>query len=186
MQEGAWGMSTGLDYPPGQLRRHRGAASISAARLRASAASTTPTFGIALATCSSIPSARRSTSVGAAASPPTSPHFYHRITARRRPPAADLVEDARDDGLDVTFDSYPYIFCSTRLAIVLPQWALDGGPDPLRAVPSPSARPDRMRKECARVRHSWRDMWLTLLQAPRQPSLRGPHDRRGGRDDGPG
>src|SRR5258708_40159899 len=38
-----------------------------------------------------------------------------------------LVEDARDAGLDVTFDSYPYNLSSTRLTIRLPQWTHDGG-----------------------------------------------------------
>ena len=58
-----------------------------------------------------------------------------------------LVEDARDEGLDVTFDSYPYHYSSTRLLILVPQWAHDGGPERLKEVlRRPTAR-ERLRKE---------------------------------------
>jgi N-acyl-D-amino-acid deacylase len=43
-----------------------------------------------------------------------------------------LVEDARREGLDVTFDSYPYEWASTRLLIMLPTWVQSGGPEPLK------------------------------------------------------
>ena len=62
-------------------------------------------------------------------------HFYHRTTsAGGASRMLDLVEDARESGLDVTFDSYPYNLSSTRLLILLPQWAHDGGPERLTEV----------------------------------------------------
>jgi N-acyl-D-amino-acid deacylase len=39
----------------------------------------------------------------------------------------DLVERAAERGLHVTADRYPYIAYSTGLTILYPQWALDGG-----------------------------------------------------------
>ncbi|UCE41394.1 MAG: D-aminoacylase [Candidatus Aminicenantes bacterium] len=39
----------------------------------------------------------------------------------------DLVERAAERGLDVTADRYPYIAYSTGLTILFPQWALEGG-----------------------------------------------------------
>lgn len=39
---------------------------------------------------------------------------------------------ARDQGLDVTIDQYPYTASSTNLAVTVPDWALDGGLDSLR------------------------------------------------------
>lgn len=39
----------------------------------------------------------------------------------------DLVERASERGLNVTADRYPYIAYSTGLTILYPQWALDGG-----------------------------------------------------------
>ena len=40
-----------------------------------------------------------------------------------------LVDEARERGLDVTFDSYPYVAASTTLIIFLPRWVHEGGPD---------------------------------------------------------
>jgi N-acyl-D-amino-acid deacylase len=77
-----------------------------------------------------------------------------------------LVEDARDEGLDVTFDSYPYVYSSTRLLIVIPQWAHHGGPERLKEVlRSPEGR-ERIRKEMGPRAASWHDMWLTYFKRP--------------------
>ena len=38
----------------------------------------------------------------------------------------------RAEGLDVTWDTYPYEWASTRLLIQLPQWVQAGGPGPLK------------------------------------------------------
>ena len=38
-----------------------------------------------------------------------------------------LVEEARARGVDVTIDQYPYTASSTGVAALLPQWALEGG-----------------------------------------------------------
>ncbi len=38
-----------------------------------------------------------------------------------------LVEEARARGVDVTIDQYPYTASSTGLAALLPQWSLEGG-----------------------------------------------------------
>ena len=58
-----------------------------------------------------------------------------------------LVENARDEGMDVTFDCYPYIYGSTRAIITIPNWAKDGGPERLmQALSSPDDRA-RLREE---------------------------------------
>jgi N-acyl-D-amino-acid deacylase len=43
------------------------------------------------------------------------------------PKMIDLVERAAERGLNVTADRYPYIAYSTGLTILYPQWSLDGG-----------------------------------------------------------
>jgi N-acyl-D-amino-acid deacylase len=40
-----------------------------------------------------------------------------------------LVDEARERGVDITFDSYPYIAQSTLLLLLLPRWVHEGGPD---------------------------------------------------------
>ncbi len=42
-------------------------------------------------------------------------------------PALDLIESARRQGVDVLADAYPYIAYSTGLSIFFPDWALEGG-----------------------------------------------------------
>lgn len=41
----------------------------------------------------------------------------------------DLIDDALEEGLDVSLDTYPYLPGSTTLAALLPSWAASGGPD---------------------------------------------------------
>ena len=60
-----------------------------------------------------------------------------------------LVDDARAEGLDVTFDTYPSEWASTRLLIQLPQWIQAGGPGPLKERLADRAARDRVRAEFA-------------------------------------
>jgi N-acyl-D-amino-acid deacylase len=94
-------------------------------------------------------------------------HFYHRTTS---PGSAGrmlgLVEDARDAGLDVTFDSYPYNLSSTRLTILLPQWTHDGGYARLMEVLRDQKLRTRLRSEMGPRASSWGDMWLTNFRKP--------------------
>lgn len=40
-----------------------------------------------------------------------------------------LIDDARERGLDITHDLYPYTASATRSAVLFPQWVLAGGPE---------------------------------------------------------
>ncbi len=61
--------------------------------------------------------------------------------------ALEAVDEANRQGLDVTFDIYPYTAASTMFLAVLPPWALEGGiQDTLRRLQDPSDR-DRMRDQ---------------------------------------
>lgn len=61
-----------------------------------------------------------------------------------------LMEQARREGVDVTFDIYPYIAGSSKLDQYLPDWALDGGVEQLllRLADPPTRM--RIRDETAR------------------------------------
>ena len=43
-----------------------------------------------------------------------------------------MVEKARREGIEVTIDQYPYTAGSTNLAVLVPDWSLEGGLDSLR------------------------------------------------------
>ena len=45
----------------------------------------------------------------------------------KAPQALALIERARDEGLDVTADMYPYTAGATHLAVLMPKWAIAGG-----------------------------------------------------------
>ncbi len=83
-----------------------------------------------------------------------------------------LVDDARAEGLDVTFDTYPSEWASTRLLIQLPQWIQAGGPGPLKERLADRTARDRMRAEFAARGASyagiagWADVRLGAFHRP--------------------
>ncbi len=173
MEEGAWGMSTGLDYPPGSYADTDELVALAeeAARL-GGIYHTHVRYSLGDRFLDPF---REAIAIGRRSGIATHiTHFYQRTTA---PAGAGrmlgLVEDAREEGLDVTFDGYPYAFSSTRLNIVVPQWAFDGGLSALRRnLASPEARA-RMRKEMAPRAASWDEMWITHLKRPEHHRFEG-------------
>ena len=56
-------------------------------------------------------------------------------------PALEAVEEASRQGIDITFDIYPYTAGSTMFLAILPPWALAGGtPKTLQRLKDPSLR----------------------------------------------
>ena len=147
MAEGAFGVSSGLDYPPGSFAPTEELAALTAEAGR---------HGGFYHTHVRYPLGdryldpfREAIEIGRRAGAPAHiTHFYHRDTHPGGPePMLALVDDARSDGLDVTFDTYPSEWASTRLLIQLPQWIQAGGPGPLKARLADRAARDRVRAE---------------------------------------
>lgn len=44
----------------------------------------------------------------------------------------NMIEAAREEGMDITFDQYPYDACSTMMKQILPPWVLDGGTEKMK------------------------------------------------------
>ncbi len=80
-----------------------------------------------------------------------------------------LVEDARDEGMDVTFDCYTYPYSGTTPTIGLPHWAKDGGPERLMAALSDADDRERMKREITRDRPE--NNWLTNFKQPQNLAL---------------
>jgi len=147
--EGAFGLSSGLDYPPGAFATTEELAALTQEAGR---------HGGFYHTHVRYPLGdrfldpfREAIEIGRRASAPAHiTHFYHRDTHPGGPEALlALVDDARAEGLDVTFDTYPSEWASTRLLIQLPQWIQAGGPGPLKARLADRAARDRVRAEVA-------------------------------------
>ena len=166
MGEGAFGISTGLDYPPGNYADTDELVELSkeAARLggfyhthvryRLGDRYLDPfKEAIEIGRRSGIPihlthMSRRITSPGGLA----------RIF--------DLVETARDEGMDVTFDCYPYQYGGTRLLVMFPDWVHDGGPEMIvQRLASEEAR-ERLRSEVGIFNLGWDQMWVTYFKRP--------------------
>ncbi|MBI4234081.1 MAG: D-aminoacylase [Chloroflexi bacterium] len=166
MEEGAWGMSTGLDYPPGSYADTAELVGLSqeAARL-GGIYHTHVRYSLGDRYMDPFNEAIQ---IGRGSGIPVHiTHFYQRATyPRGGRPLLDLVEGARSEGLDVTFDSYPYTLSSTRLLIMLPQWAQNGGPERVKQLlRSPEGR-EKLRKEVHPRGLSWHDIWLTYFKRP--------------------
>ena len=70
------------------------------------------------------------------------------------------IKQARDRGLDVTADIYPYIAGSTALSACLPPWALEGGTDKmLSRLRDPQTRA-RLKKEISADQTEWENIYL--------------------------
>ncbi len=147
MEEGAFGITSGLDYPPGAFATTEELAALTAEAARLGGIYHTH-VRYALGDRFLDPF-REAIEIGRQGQGPVHiTHFYRRATA---PGPAErmigLVEDARAAGQDVTWDTYPYEWASTRLLIMLPPWVQAGGPAPLmERLADPVVR-ERLRDE---------------------------------------
>jgi N-acyl-D-amino-acid deacylase len=161
MEEGAYGISTGLDYPPGSYASTDELVALCEQGAKLGGIYHTHVrYGLGDRFLDPF---REAIDIGRRSGISVHvTHFYQRnpILGGAQQ-MLRLLEDAREAGLDVTFDSYPYSLSSTRLTILLPGWVQDGGPQRLlAALRSPEAR-ERLRREVAPRGPSWQDMWVT-------------------------
>jgi N-acyl-D-amino-acid deacylase len=132
MEDGAYGLSSGLDYPPGAYASTEELATLAGEAAKLGGFYHTHVRyplgdGFLDPFREAIEIARRG------GAPAHITHFYHRATFPGTPDQMlQLVDDARAEGLDVTFDAYPYEWASTRLLITLPPWVQAGGPGPTK------------------------------------------------------
>jgi N-acyl-D-amino-acid deacylase len=172
MEEGAVGLSSGLDYPPGSYATTAELAALTEQAGRSGGFYHTHVrypLGDRY-----LDPFREAIEIGRRATAPAHiTHFYHRATHPGGPEAMlALVDDARAEGLDVTFDTYPSEWASTRLLIQLPQWVQAGGPGPLKERLADRGARDRMRAEFAARGASyagtagWADVRLGAFRRP--------------------
>lgn len=147
MEAGAFGVSSGLDYPPGSYATTDELAALAGEAAR---------LGGIYHTHVRYPLGdrfldpfREAIEIGRRGGAPAHiTHFYHRATFPGTPDQMlALVDDARAEGLDVTFDAYPFEWASTRLLITVPTWVQAGGPGPTKERLADPAVRARIRSE---------------------------------------
>jgi N-acyl-D-amino-acid deacylase len=147
MEQGAFGVSSGLDYPPGAY-----ATTAELAELANEAAQldgiyhTHVRYGLGDRFLDPF---REAIEIGRTGEAPAHiTHFYHRATFPGTPDQMlELVDAATARGQDVSFDLYPSEWASTRLLILIPIWVLEGGPRRTKERLSDPAVRDRIRQE---------------------------------------
>jgi len=170
MEEGAWGLSSGLDYPPGAYASTDELVALAATSARLGGFYHTHTR-TTLTSEGHLAPFHEALDIGRRGESPV--HLTH-----YRQPAQgtgshhdyiDLVEDARATGMDVTFDCYSYPYSGTTLVILLPLWARDGGPEALMERlrdPDARARMTRDIEDGPWAGDLWAENWLTNLRRP--------------------
>jgi len=172
MEEGAFGLSSGLDYPPGSYATTDELALLTEEAAKLAGIYHTHvryTLGDRF-----LDPFREAIEIGARGGGPAHiTHFYHRSGYPGGPgQLLGLVEEARARGQDVTFDSYPYEWASTRLLIQLPQWVQSGGPMALLERLSDQRVRDRLRAEvgnsgaASTSNAGWADIRLGYFATP--------------------
>jgi N-acyl-D-amino-acid deacylase len=172
MEEGAFGISSGLDYPPGSYATTEELAALTneAARL-GGFYHTHVRYPLGDRFLDPFREALEIGRRGQGGVHIT--HFYHRQTYPGPPEQLlALVDDAVAEGRDVTFDTYPYEWASTRLLIQLPLWVQADGPMALKERLAERSVRDRLRAELdARGAayasgEGWRDVRLGAFTRP--------------------
>jgi N-acyl-D-amino-acid deacylase len=147
MDEGAFGLSTGLEYTPGTFTPTEEIITLARVIARRGGFYASHIRNEESGLLSAIHEAIQ---IGREAGLPV--QISH-LKAAGRPnwskqqAALDLIESARRDGVDVMADAYPYTAYSTSLTIFLPPWALEGGWDGLAGRLNDPADRERIRSE---------------------------------------
>lgn len=188
MEEGAWGLSTGLDYPPGSYASTEELIELCKVAEELGGFYHTHTRA-SLRAHGLLAPWEEALEIGRGSGIPV--HLTHyRQSAQGVGSHWDyigLVEDARDGGMDVTFDCYTYPYSGTRITIALPQWAMDGGPERLKKALTSKEDRAAMKRDMMSGERVWRSLdenWLTNFKLPHNKQFEGHSiseiaDRRG-------
>jgi len=147
MKQGAFGMSTGLIYPPGSYAK--------TPELIELAKVTASFHGIYTSHIRNegeklLDAVREAITIGRAAKIPVE-ISHHKVGGKKNwgkvKQAREFIEDARKEGIEVTCDVYPYVASSFGLVNMLPQWAHEGGSEKIiQRLRDPQIK-NRMRKD---------------------------------------
>ncbi len=171
MEDGAWGMSTGLIYTPSAYagtpeivelaKVLRGYGGVYFSHIRGEGETLLDAVNEAI-------------QIGEEADVPVQiahfkasgkPHWGKTVDSLR------LVAEGREAGVDVTFDQYPYVASSTGLAAYMPHWAQEGGADRLlERLKDPEIR-EKIRGDRGGIYRSW-DM-IMVASARNHPEYEG-------------
>ncbi len=158
LEAGALGLSTGLIYPPGLYAETAELIELArvVARYGGIYASHIRGEGETL-----IAAVKEAIAVGEATGLPVE-ISHHKASGKpywgQTVDSLNLIDAARQRGVDVTFDQYPYLAGMTSLATLLPPWAHEGGLDQLLARLRSAEDRERIRRDMAAGLPGWENI----------------------------
>jgi N-acyl-D-amino-acid deacylase len=148
MEDGAFGLSTGLFYVPGTFTPTAEVIELAKVAGRMGGIHTSHMRDEASGVLDSV---RETIEIGEKGGLPTQV-THHKIIGKanwgKSVETLKLIDAARERGVDATIDQYPYTASSTSIqAALLPAWALEGGrPSVLKRLQTPSTRSELQRE----------------------------------------
>ncbi|OGD56808.1 hypothetical protein A3K78_10240 [Candidatus Bathyarchaeota archaeon RBG_13_52_12] len=147
MKAGAYGLSSGLIYPPGIFAKTRELVEVAKVAAEYGGIYDTHIRGEGRALLKSV---KEAIAIGEKAGIPV--QISHHKAANKAVwgksrTTLRLIEKARAKGVDVTVDQYPYPAGATGLVTLLPPWVHDGGMEKLLARLADPKQRERMRKD---------------------------------------
>jgi dihydroorotase/N-acyl-D-amino-acid deacylase len=160
MKDGALGLSTALIYPPGHYAKTDELIALAkvAAQYGGIYASHMRSEG-----ASEMAALDEAIEIGREAQIPVE-IFHLKVSGKPRwgtmPAVVAKIQAARDAGLDIRADQYPYVAGATALASSLPPWVADGGVDKLLGrLQDPKIR-ERIKNEMATEHADWENLYF--------------------------
>ncbi|MDR1979123.1 MAG: D-aminoacylase [Synergistaceae bacterium] len=155
LEEGAFGLSSGLIYPPGSFTEDRELEELASVLTEYGALYSTHMRNEGGVLIESVEAALE---LGRKCRVPVE-ISHHKATGRRNwgklHRTLHMMELAREEGIDVCCDIYPYTAGSTTISALLPPFALEGGLEgALKRLTEPEAR-QQMKQELQNSRGDW-------------------------------
>jgi N-acyl-D-amino-acid deacylase len=126
MEEGAFGLSSGLAYVPNAYATTEELIALAAVAARYGGFYVSHLRG-------GLEGLREGIRIAREAGLPLEIHHLNSTSGRNAAAFVAEIERARSEGIDITANAYPYIAGWTYLRSLLPQWALEGGTDQMLA-----------------------------------------------------
>jgi N-acyl-D-amino-acid deacylase len=160
MQDGALGISTALIYPPGHYAKTPELIELAKVASQYGGIYATHMRSEGQSEMAAIDEAVR---IGREAKLPVE-IFHLKVSGKVRwgsmPRVVAKIQAARDSGVDVAADMYPYLAGATALASALPPWVADGGPQKLlERLRDPAVR-RKIRLEMAGDHPGWENLYF--------------------------
>ena len=159
MKTGAFGMSTGLIYPPGIFSETAELVELSKVVAKYGGVYFSHIRGEGATLLEAV---KEAITIGEDAGLPVQ-ISHHKAAGKanwgKTVETLKMIEAARERDVDVTFDQYPYSAAMTTLATLLPPWAHEGGMEKTLLRLKDSSQREKMRKDIEQGIPGWQN-WI--------------------------